>query len=65
MRIIELVSAVFLIAVGAYLIIFGMYEIQGSDLASPLTNLITWIFQLQGKIVGAVNSLLIGIGILN
>jgi ABC-type nickel/cobalt efflux system permease component RcnA len=65
MRVIEIVSAIFLVAVGIYLIIFGLYENQGSDLASPLTNLITSIFQLQGKIISAVNSLLTSIGILN
>jgi ABC-type nickel/cobalt efflux system permease component RcnA len=65
MRIIEIVSATFLVAVGIYLIIFGLYEFQGSNLASPLTNLITAIFQIQGKIISAVNSLLISIGILN
>jgi len=65
MRIIEIVSATFLVAVGIYLIIFGLYEFQGSNLASPLPNLITAIFQIQGKIISAVNSLLISIGILN
>jgi cytochrome c biogenesis protein CcdA len=63
-RIIEIISSVFLIAIGFYLIVFGLYETQFSDNLGPLADLITWFFQLQGKVVSAVNSLLMTIGIL-
>ncbi len=65
MRIIEVVSAIFLIAVGLYLIVFGIYETEYSHLVEPFADVITSIFQLQGKIVGAVNTILVNIGILN
>jgi len=63
-RIIEIISSVFLIAIGFYLIIFGIYETQYSENLGPLADLITWIFQLQGKVVSAVNSLLMSLGVL-
>jgi predicted tellurium resistance membrane protein TerC len=63
-RIIEIVSSVFLVFIGFYLIIFGLYETQYSDSLGPLVDVITWIFQLQGKVIGAVNSVLTSVGIL-
>ena len=63
-RMIEVISSAFLIAIGFYLIIFGIYETQYSGNLGPLADLITWFFQLQGKVVSAVNSLLMTIGIL-
>jgi cytochrome c-type biogenesis protein len=63
-RIIEIVSSVFLVFIGFYLIIFGLYETQYSDNLGPLVDVITWIFQLQGKVIGAVNSVLTSVGIL-
>lgn len=63
-RVIEVISSVFLLAIGFYLIIFGLYETQFSRNLGPLADLITWVFQLQGKVVSAVNSILISIGIL-
>ncbi len=64
MRVIEIISSVFLIFVGFYLIVFGLYETQYSNLVSPFHDLITSIFQIQGKIVDAVNSILVKTGIL-
>ncbi len=63
-RLIEVISSVFLLAIGFYLIIFGIYETQFSSNLGPLADLITWVFQLQGKVVSAVNSILNSIGIL-
>jgi cytochrome c biogenesis protein CcdA len=63
-RTIEIISSIFLIAIGFYLIIFGLYETKYSNNLGPLADLITWIFQLQGKVVSAVNSLLSSLGIL-
>lgn len=63
-RVIEIISSIFLLAIGFYLIIFALYETQLSNNLGPLADLITWIFQLQGKVVSAVNSLLISLGIL-
>jgi len=63
-RIIEVVSSIFLIAIGFYLIIFGLYETQYSNNLGLFADLITWIFQLQGKVISTVNSLLISIRIL-
>lgn len=65
LRVIEIISSLFLIVVGLYLIIFGIYETQYSNLIEPLKGIITSIFQLQGTVIGAVNSLLINIGVLN
>lgn len=65
MRIVEIISSIFLVMVGLYLIIFGIYETQYSNLIGPFEDLITAIFQLQGKVISAVNSLLTNIGILN
>lgn len=63
-RLIEVISSVFLLVIGFYLIIFGLYETQFSSNLGPLADLITWVFQLQGKVVSAVNSILNSIGIL-
>jgi cytochrome c biogenesis protein CcdA len=63
-RVIEVISSVFLLAIGFYLIIFGLYETQFSNNLGPLADLITWVFQLQGKVVSAVSSILNSIGIL-
>jgi len=65
MRVIEIISAIFLILVGFYLIIFGLYETQYSELVAPFKDLINSIFQIQGRVITAVNSLLTTIGILN
>jgi cytochrome c biogenesis protein CcdA len=62
---IEKISAVFLIAVGFYLIIFGIYETQWSHLVDPLKNFIDSIFALQGKIISLVSSLLRSAGVLS
>jgi ABC-type nickel/cobalt efflux system permease component RcnA len=62
---IEKISAVFLIVVGFYLIVFGIYETQLSYLVDPLKNVIDSAFALQGKIVGIVNSILRSIGVLS
>lgn len=64
-RIIEIISSVFLIIVGLYLIIFGIYETEFSNIIGPFEGVITWIFQLQGRVISAVNSILMSIGILN
>jgi ABC-type nickel/cobalt efflux system permease component RcnA len=64
MRVIEIISSIFLILVGLYLIVFGLYETQYSNLVSPFHDLITSIFRIQGKIVDAVNSILVKTGIL-
>jgi cytochrome c-type biogenesis protein len=63
-RMIEIISSLFLIVIGFYLIIFGLYETQFVKNLGPLADLITWFFQLQGKVVSAVNSLLMSLGIL-
>lgn len=64
MRLIEIISSVFLIAVGFYLIIFGIYETQYAWLVSPFKSIITSIFSLQGDVISLVTSLLTSLGIL-
>ena len=64
-RVIEILSSIFLIIVGLYLIIFGIYETQYSNIIRPVEDVITWIFQLQGSVIHLVNSLLVNIGVLN
>lgn len=65
MRIVEIISSIFLIVVGLYLIIFGLYETQYSHLVAPFADLISSIFQLQGEIITVVNTILSGLGILD
>lgn len=62
--IIEKISAIFLIAVGFYLIVFGIYETQWSHLVDPLKKFIDSIFALQGKIITLVSSILRSAGVL-
>lgn len=63
-KIIETISNVFLVFVGLYLIIFGVYETQFSHFVEPLKNLIDKAFALQGEVIGLVNDLLQRIGVL-
>ncbi len=64
MKIIERASSAFLVLVGLYLIIFGLYETQYSDLVEPLHSVITQVFSVQGQVVSFINSILTAIGIL-
>lgn len=65
LRTIEVISSIFLTIVGAYLIIFGIYETQYAHLIQPLQGLINSVFSLQGKVIVWVNSLLTGVGIIS
>lgn len=62
--IIEKISNVFLVLVGIYLIIFGLFETQFSHWVAPLKSVIDEAFAVQGKVIGYVNHLLQKIGIL-
>jgi cytochrome c biogenesis protein CcdA len=64
MKIIEIASSAFLVLVGLYLIIFGLYETQYSNLVEPLHSVITQVFSVQGQVVSFINSILTAIGIL-
>lgn len=64
MKIIERASSAFLVLVGLYLIIFGLYETQYSNLVEPLHSVITQVFSVQGQVVSFINSILTAIGIL-
>lgn len=64
MKIIERISSAFLIIVGLYLIIFGLYETKYRDLVEPLHLVINQVFSLQGHVVSFINSILAAIGIL-
>lgn len=64
MKLIERISSIFLILVGFYLIIFGLYETKFSSWVEPFHTVIDQIFALQGFVVGLINSFLTRIGIL-
>jgi cytochrome c-type biogenesis protein len=64
MKVIEIISSAFLILVGLYLIIFGLYETEYSHLVEPLHSVINKVFSLQGHVVSFINSILTAIGIL-
>ena len=64
MKVIEVISSLFLILIGLYLIIFGIYETQYSNLVAPFTDVITSIFQLQGKFIEWLTALLTSFKIL-
>ena len=64
MKIIERISSLFLILVGFYLIVFGLYETKFSNWVEPLHSVINQVFSLQGHVVTFVNSILIAVGIL-
>lgn len=64
MKIIERISSAFLIIVGLYLIIFGLYETKYSQLVEPLHSVINRVFSLQGHVVSFINSILSAVGIL-
>jgi cytochrome c biogenesis protein CcdA len=64
MKVIERISSAFLILVGLYLIIFGLYETQYSNWVEPLHSVINQVFSLQGHVVSFINSILTAIGIL-
>lgn len=64
MRVIEVISSVFLIAVGLYLMIFGLYETEYAYLTKPFANVITSVFEIQGHVISAVRSMLVALGIL-
>jgi cytochrome c biogenesis protein CcdA len=64
MKVIERISSLFLILVGFYLIIFGLYETKFSNWVEPLHSVIDRVFSLQGHVVSLVNSILTNVGIL-
>jgi cytochrome c biogenesis protein CcdA len=64
MKIIERISSLFLILVGFYLIVFGLYETKFSNWVEPLHSVINQVFSLQGHVVTFVNSILTAVGIL-
>lgn len=64
MKVIERISSLFLILVGFYLIIFGLYETKFSNWVEPLHSVIDRVFSLQGHVVSLVNSILTSVGIL-
>jgi len=65
MKVIEKLSSIFLLLVGFYLIIFGLYETKLSHLVEPLHSVIDQVFSLQGYVVEFVNSILVSLGILS
>ncbi|CAN2181520.1 CcdA Cytochrome c biogenesis protein [Candidatus Nanopelagicaceae bacterium] len=64
MKLIERISSLFLILVGFYLIVFGLYETKFSNWVEPLHALIDQVFSLQSHVVDFVNSILTTLGVL-